>query len=175
MMRWGLIPCWATDAGIADRTINARSESIADKPMFRDAWRAWRRCLIPIDAFYEWKTVGKAKKPLAVAAADGGMLELAGLWESWTGADGVPIRSFSIITTAASTAMAALHDRMPAIIAPADYWGWLTSDDGQARGLLAPSDAEVRMWAGSAAMNKVGRLDGPECLAAAVESQGRLI
>ena len=143
--------------------------------MFREAWRARRRCLIPVDAFYEWTSAGRAKQPWAVAAATCEMLGLVGLWESWTGTGGVPIRSFSIITTAASEFMAALHDRMPLIIAPSDYQVWLAGDDDKARGLLVPSDADLRMWPVPPALNRIGGMDGPECLAAAVESQGRLI
>ena len=126
IMRWGLIPGWATDTGIGDRAINARCEGLANKPMFREAWRARRRCIVPVDAFYEWKSSGRTKQPWAVAAADGAMLGLAGLWESWRGADGPEIRSLSIVTTPPSLWMAVLHDRMPAIIAPCDYNVWLT-------------------------------------------------
>ncbi len=98
------------------------------------------------------------------------MLGLAGLRESWRGADGLAVLSFTIVTTAAPDWMAALHDRMPAIIAPADYAGWLTGDADQAQGLLIPwAGAELRMWAVSSAMNKVGGLDSPECLAAVDE------
>ncbi len=175
VMRWGLIPSWATDAAIGDKAINARCEGVAEKPMFREAWRARRRCIVPVDAFYEWKSTGRTKQPWAFAAADGAMLGLAGLWESWRGANGPEIRSFSIVTTAASLWMAAMHDRMPAIIAPSNYDIWLTGSADQAKGLLKMRvDFELQMWPVSTAMNRVGGLEGPECLAI-VESQERLI
>lgn len=130
MLRWGLIPFWASDPAIGSRLANARAESAAEKPAFRAAFRA-RRCLIPADGFYEWQVVAGAskKQPWFVARADGGVFGLAGLWESWSPkAGGDAVESCTILTTEPNDMMAPIHARMPVIIPPASYASWLSAD-----------------------------------------------
>jgi putative SOS response-associated peptidase YedK len=121
--RWGLIPHWAKDAAIAYKTINARGESVAAKPVFRAAFRQ-RRCLVPATGFYEWKVQDGGKQAYLIRPRRGGLISFAGLWESWAGPEG-EVRSFTIITTEANELMARIHDRMPAILQPGQYAHWL--------------------------------------------------
>lgn len=141
--RWGLVPFWAEDAAIGVRMINARAESVADKPAFREPF-AHRRCLIPASAFYEWKTEGKVKRPFAIARSDGRLLALAGLWDRWKGPDAV-IRSCAILTTEANARVAEIHDRMPVLLEPDDFDEWLdpTSPPQVLARLLVPYDDEA--------------------------------
>lgn len=130
MLRWGLIPFWASDPTIGSRLSNARAESAAEKPAFRAAFRA-RRCLIPADGFYEWQVVAGAskKQPWFVQRADGGVFGLAGLWESWVSkSDPDVIESCTILTTEPNALMAPIHSRMPVIIPPAAHAAWLAAD-----------------------------------------------
>src|SRR5262245_51844293 len=156
MLRWGLIPSWSKEPGGGPPMINARSETLAEKPTFRTAFRR-RRCIIPADGFYEWKKsaeVAKGKKqPYYIHRPDGDVFGFAGLWESWAPKSGAPkdepspnpslqgrgIDSCTIVTTAANRTMAELHDRMPVILAPSDYALWLdpaVEDPAKLRHLL---------------------------------------
>jgi putative SOS response-associated peptidase YedK len=126
LVRWGLIPSWAQEAGMGNRLINARAETAAEKPAFRYAFRK-RRCLIPADGFYEWQKQGSKKQPFLVRRRDGHPLALAGLWEVWRSPEQQDIESCTILTTAANDAVRPLHDRMPAILEPKDYDLWLDS------------------------------------------------
>ncbi|MCG8592798.1 MAG: SOS response-associated peptidase [Kiloniellales bacterium] len=130
-LRWGLIPSWAKEVSIGSRMINARAESVAEKPAFRTAFRQ-RRCLIPADGFYEWQARPSGpKQPYYIAQAAGGPFAFAGLWERWTdGESGEALESFTIVTTAASRRLEALHHRMPVILAPADHAAWLDPASG---------------------------------------------
>jgi putative SOS response-associated peptidase YedK len=123
-MRWGLIPSWAKDASIAYRLLNARCESAAEKPAFRAAYRQ-RRCLVPADGFYEWKTAGKHKQPFVFRPRPAGLCAFAGLWETWRDGDDAPLHTFTIMTTAANDLLRSYHDRMPVIVAPPDFDVWL--------------------------------------------------
>jgi putative SOS response-associated peptidase YedK len=123
LMRWGLIPHWADDPKIGYRLINARADTVATKPSFRSAFKQ-RRCLIAADGFYEWQKRDGAKQPYLIRRADGEPFAFAGLWEHWHGAD-QEIESCTIITTDANDLMRPIHDRMPVILAPADYDRWL--------------------------------------------------
>ena len=126
LLRWGLVPHWSKDEKPSFSTINAKAETLAEKPTFREAWRKGRRCVVPLDAFYEWKMLPNGKKqPYAITRVDGGLMALAGLWESKILADGAILRSFTIITTAANELLAQLHDRMPVILAVEDVPHWL--------------------------------------------------
>lgn len=157
LLRWGLVPNWVRDPKATRQPINARSETAATAPMFRDAV-ARRRCLVPADAFYEWQATGAAKIPHAVARADGMPMALAGLWEGWRGAGGEVLRSFTILTTTASEALRALHERMPVVLEPADWPLWLGEvADAEAgiAALLRPSAAAFRVWAVSTQVNNV--------------------
>jgi putative SOS response-associated peptidase YedK len=122
---WGLIPSWLKDPGSGARMINARAETVMEKPSFRAAFRR-RRCLVPVDGFYEWKQIGKGKQPYLISMADGSPFAFAGLWEYWQGSDGSEIESCTILTTEPNELMASLHNRMPVILAREDYTEWLT-------------------------------------------------
>lgn len=124
LYRWGLIPGWAKDPGVGGKLANARGETVADKPSFRNAFKR-RRCLVPASGFYEWNTVAGRKCPYYIRPKGGGRLfGLAGISEVWNGPDG-PVRSLSLITTAPNELMRKIHDRMPVIIPPVDYAAWL--------------------------------------------------
>jgi putative SOS response-associated peptidase YedK len=125
MVRWGLIPSWAKDASIGNRMINARAESVADKPSFRAAFRR-RRCLIPADGYFEWQKTGSAKQPYYIRLDDERPFAMAGLWERWLNpATNEPLESCTIITTQANPLTQPIHDRMPVILGMADYEMWL--------------------------------------------------
>ena len=166
--RWGLIPPWAESPQIGARMINARAETVAEKPAFRTAFRR-QRCLIPAVAFYEWKTVAGRKIPHAIVRRDGTPMAFAGLWSSWQNArTGETIHSCTIITTTANEVLAPFHDRMPVIL-PREAWdSWLdVSIDSVPllQSLLAPCPAEdLRAFPVSSLVNSV-RNDGPELLA----------
>jgi putative SOS response-associated peptidase YedK len=125
LVRWGLIPSWAKDRSIATKTMNAMSETAADKPAFRDSLRL-RRCLIPADSFYEWQSNGsKHKQPFSIGMADDSTFAIAGLWESWTDPAGDVVETCTILTTAANALVVDVHNRMPVILPVEDYAGWL--------------------------------------------------
>jgi putative SOS response-associated peptidase YedK len=162
LLRWGLVPHWAKDPKATRQPINARSETAATSPMFRDAL-ARRRAVVPIDAFYEWQATNGAKSPHAVARADGQPIAAAGLWEGWRGGGGEILRTFTILTTAASAVLRPLHERMPVILERADWPLWLGETDGDFAALLRPSAAEFRVWRVGTAVNNV-RNDSPALL-----------
>ncbi len=141
LLRWGLIPRWARDPSIGNRMINARAETLAEKPSFREALRR-RRCLIPADGFYEWKKIGRQKQRYLIRAAnDDHLLALAGLWESWQAGDGSELESCTIVTTQPNDLLRPIHDRMPLILTTEQYQRWLdpqTSEAAALRPLLAP-------------------------------------
>ncbi len=144
-LRWGLIPAWAKDTAIGNRMINARAETLAEKPAFRSAFRR-RRCLIPADGFYEWKSEHGRKQPYRITLAVGGPFALAGLWECWTDPQGAgTIESCTIITTEANDRLREIHHRMPAILAPESLDPWLDpkTPAAQAQALLRPYPAEA--------------------------------
>ncbi len=142
-MRWGLVPSWAKDASIGNRLINARAETLAEKPSFRRALRD-RRCLIPADGFFEWKAEGRRKAPYHITLADREVFAFAGLWERWATQEGEELRSCAIVTVAANAFMRAIHERMPAILTPEDEARWLdpsVRDPAALLPLLHPYDA----------------------------------
>jgi putative SOS response-associated peptidase YedK len=157
-LRWGLVPRWALDASGGAKLMNARAEGIAEKPSFRDAF-ARRRCLVPADGFYEWRSDGKAKQAYAVALRDGAPMALAGLWEGWKSPEGEWLRSFSIITTEANAKQALVHHRMPVILPREDWAAWLGETEtapGALLDLLRPCPAEwLSCWPVN---NRVGRV-----------------
>jgi putative SOS response-associated peptidase YedK len=124
LMRWGLIPSWATDPTIGFRTVNSRAETITITPSFRDPFRA-QRCLIPADGFYEWRRSGRSKQPFCFEVGDGEMFAFAGLWEKWIGPRGQHVESCTIITTRPNVHLADIHDRMPVILPSGAYTSWL--------------------------------------------------
>jgi putative SOS response-associated peptidase YedK len=154
LLRWGLLPHWAKDAKSVRQPINARSETVASAPMFRDAFKH-RRCLVPADLFYEWQAVNGTKLPWAIARADGQPMVFAGLWEGWRGSDGTVIRSFTIVTTSANEALRPLHERMPVVLEPADWPLWLGETGGNPCEPMRPSGAAFRTWRIGTAVNNV--------------------
>jgi len=177
LLHWGLIPSWADDPAIGNRMINARSESLATKPAFRDAFRR-RRCLVVADGFYEWKQAARPKQPYHIRLADERPFAFAGLWEHWQRGE-LMIESCTIVTTAANDLLRPLHDRMPAILDPADYATWLDSqcqEPETLETLLTPFPADrMTINSVSTAVNSP-RHDSPQCLAPAApaKTQGML-
>ena len=164
-MRWGLIPHWAKNASEAASTINARSETAVTKPVFRDPMK-FRRCMIPADAFYEWKRTGTSKQPFCFEVNDGELFAFAGLWDGWKNAEGQWIKTCSILTTTPNAVTSTVHDRMPVILDPGSYDLWL--DPGMQNvaaisELLKPDDARfMRCNPVSTRINHVGN-DDEEC------------
>lgn len=141
LVRWGLIPAWVKDPRAFSLLINARGESVNDKPAFRNAMKR-RRCLIPADGFYEWKEAGRKKRPYVVRPCGGGPIAFAGLWESWMGPNGEEVETAAIITSQASCDVAHIHDRMPVIVPPEAFDLWLDCahvDAVTAATLIAPA------------------------------------
>jgi putative SOS response-associated peptidase YedK len=165
-MTWGLIPSWAKDPGIGSRMINARCETVADKPAFRQAVRH-RRCIVPASGFYEWRAGGGKKTPLYVRMKDGSPLFFAGLWEQWTVPGQVTIESCTVLTTTANELIAPLHDRMPVILPPQGYAPWLdheTTDPESLKHLYRPCPAELmELWPVTPLVNST-RTDSPELI-----------
>jgi putative SOS response-associated peptidase YedK len=142
-MRWGLIPSWARDGSMSASLINARSETVLEKPAFRDSFRL-RRCLIPADGFYEWKRSGNAKQPFHFGMRDDAPFAFAGIWDRWRSPGGEMIESCSILTITPNELLMDVHDRMPVILPRERHQAWLTSPDtwtGALRGMLVPFDA----------------------------------
>jgi len=168
ILRWGLIPPWAPDASLGAKMFNARSETVTEKPAFREAF-ARRRCLLPADGFYEWRKQGSQRQPYYFSASDGRLLALAGLWERWEYPGGEVIESCSILTTAANRLMKRIHHRMPVILGDAARERWLATAPGRAEELLPllrPAAEELlQRWPVSARVGDV-KNDGPELIAA---------
>jgi putative SOS response-associated peptidase YedK len=156
LARWGLVPFWAKDPAIGNRMINARGETVAQKPAFRAAFRK-RRCLVPADGFFEWQRTASGKQPWYIHAANGAPLALAGLWELWDPPEGgVPVASCTIITTQANEFMRPLHDRMPVVLDAAGREAWLgvATDAAELQALLAPAPEEaLEAWPVSRRVN----------------------
>src|SRR6187399_1270514 len=140
LVRWGLIPAWVKDPRGFSLLINARGESVLDKPAFRNAMKR-RRCLFPADGFYEWKRDGNRKQPYFVRLKSGQPMAFAGLWETWSGPNGEELETAAIVTTAACRSIAHIHDRMPVIVAPAAFDFWLDPnvDARTAAAVIAPA------------------------------------
>lgn len=129
LVRWGFVPSWAKEVMPGKPLINARAETVAEKPSFRNAFRR-RRCLVPASGFYEWQgDVPGRKVPYYVPRADGGLVAFAGVWEHWMGPDGSELESMAILTTAANEALAPIHHRMPVVIRHGDFARWLGADE----------------------------------------------
>ena len=162
LMRWGLIPTWVKNPSVAARMINARSETAATNPAFRDALKS-RRCLIPTDGFYEWQRVGKTKQPYCFEVNNGELFAFAGLWDRWKDPNGNWIKTCSILTTTPNAVTSAVHDRMPAILDPDCYDLWLDpgmTDVRVASELLKPYHAKsMRSYPVSTRINYVANDD----------------
>jgi putative SOS response-associated peptidase YedK len=162
-IRWGFVPPWAKALDAGPLLINARSETIAEKPTFRQAARR-TRCLVPASGFYEWARSESGKDPWWVSPADGGLIAYAGVWSEWSGPDG-PVRSCAIVTCPANGPLARVHHRMPVVIAPQNYGLWLGEEGhGAARLMRPPADDFFRMHRVSRAVNGA-REDKPELMA----------
>ncbi len=168
-MRWGLVPSWAKDPKIGDRLINARAESVAEKPAFKTAFRK-RRCILPADGFYEWQAVPgqKRKQPMFVHRVDGEPLAFAGLWEVWRDHEQPEtpwLLSCTIVTTRANATMAPVHDRMPVILPEGAWDTWLdprVDDRARLEALLVPAaDDLIELWPVSTMVNSANN-NGPE-------------
>lgn len=166
-LRWGLVPSWAKDTAISNRLINARAETVAEKPAFRAAFKR-RRCLVPTDGYFEWQAQGKAKQPYLIDMQNGEPFAFAGLWESWQAPDGSPLETFTLITTDANETTRPIHDRMPVILSPEAHAMWLDGDFAARQpllDLLVPFEAEpMRTTPVSRHVNNP-RNDDPECVA----------
>ena len=180
ILTWGLVPSWAKDAAIASKLINARAETVAEKPSFRNAFRR-RRCLVPADGFYEWKAAPGGKQPYRVSFEDERPFAFAGIWEHWQGADGSEIESFAIVTTDANALLRPLHPRMPVILEPEQHAPWLDTGNEDAGALLGPYAGEgLCYYPVSRHVNNV-RNDDAECIrpleapGKPVPAQGRLL
>ena len=165
---WGLIPSWSKDPSVGNRMINARAETLAEKPAFRTALRR-RRCLVPADGFYEWRKDpgGKSKTPMRIQMKSGDVFAFAGLWESWHAPDGSVIPSCTLITTTPNELMAGIHDRMPVILARDDYQRWLDPterDAGELTDLLKPYPAGEMVAAPVSRTVNNPRNDSADCI-----------
>ncbi len=167
LLRWGLVPGWAKDPAIGNRMINARAESVAEKPAFRGSFKD-RRCLVLADGYYEWMKVGKGpKQPYHIRLAGGGPFAIAGLWARWSRGEGDPIESCTLITTDAPGRIAEIHHRMPVILKPADFDLWLdpkVSDRDRLEALLRPyPEAELDPYPVSTYVNSPAN-QGSACI-----------
>ncbi len=163
MLRWGLVPGWAKDLSFAANAINARAESVADKPTFRDAFRR-RRCLVPADGYYEWMATGKLKQPYYFTLAAGGAMVFAGLWERRVSPAGEAVETFGFVTTDASPDVLPVHDRMPVLLDPAAWPLWLDPKTPPAdlQALLKPPPAGRLVHRPVSRLVNSARVEGPE-------------
>jgi putative SOS response-associated peptidase YedK len=166
LVRWGLVPSWVKDPKNFSLLINARGESLTDKPAFQAAMKR-RRCLIPADGFYDWKAAGPRKQPYYVCAKSGGPLAFAGLWETWSGPNGEEIETATIITTRANRMLADIHDRMPVVVPPDAFDLWLDCanvDADTAAVLIAPAPENLlEAYEVSSAVNRAAN-DSPKLI-----------
>jgi putative SOS response-associated peptidase YedK len=176
MLQWGLVPSWANDASIGNRMINARCETIREKPSFRDLL-ATRRCLVLAHGFYEWRKDGAKKIPMRFRLKSGNSFAFAGLWDSWRKPDGNFVHSFTIVTTKPNDLMRQIHNRMPVMLNDDDALTWLTdrAEIGHSLTLLKPFPAELMECYQVSTLVNDPRNDSPACIAPATESQARLI
>jgi putative SOS response-associated peptidase YedK len=168
-LRWGLVPSWASDLSIGNRLLNARAETIAEKPSFRAAFKH-RRCLIVADGFYEWQSVAGKKQPIHFRFRDGRLFAFAGLWEHWNVPDGPAIETCTILTTTSNELIRPLHDRMPVILDPDHREAWLDpqfADRDALQSWLIPWPAEEMTGVPASMRVNNPRNEGPACLEAA--------
>jgi len=170
MARWGLVPFWADDPSIGSRMCNARGDTVAEKPVFRSAFRT-RRALMPAEFFYEWQQIDgqKVKQPWCIALADGAPFAFAALWDRWK-PHGEPqgdevaeaLTTCAVITTEPNDTMAAIHNRMPVILKPEDFEEWMAAETtvARARALVRPYDGPMRAWKVSTRVNKIANEGG---------------
>jgi putative SOS response-associated peptidase YedK len=166
LVRWGLLPSWVKDPKAFSLLVNARGESISDKPALKSAMK-YRRCLVPADGFYEWQRDGERRRPFYLRAKSGSPLAFAGLWEVWTGPNGEELETAAIVTTRANQTLSPIHDRMPVIVPPEAFDLWLNCrevDATTAAALIAPApDSLLGAYTISPAVNRTAN-DGPRLL-----------
>jgi len=163
LMRWGLIPSWVKDPKDFPLLINARGETLEEKPAFKNAMKR-RRCLFPADGFYEWKVEDGRKRAFHARGRGGGPIAFAGLWETWTGPNGEELDTAAIVTTQANREMGAVHHRAPVIVPPEQFDLWLGRDADAARALIRPApDGSMEVYEVSPAVNKVAN-DTPDLI-----------
>ena len=164
--RWGLIPSWAKDSSLGLKMINARSETVAEKPAFRSAFKR-RRCLIPASGFYEWKKTKEGKRPYFIYPSAGGIFAFGGIWESWHDPEDGDLESCSILTTSANSTIAEVHDRMPVVLNPDHFETWLNPKiqmESALQPLLRPApESWFQMRPVSTRVNNA-KHEGPDCL-----------
>jgi putative SOS response-associated peptidase YedK len=167
MLKWGLIPAWAKEPAIGSRMINARADTVAEKPAFREAFRR-RRCLMVTDGFYEWQKTNGRKQPYFIGMKDESPFAFAGLWECWEDPFSGPVESCALITTDANDVVRPIHNRMPVILEPVSYEKWLdpkVEDPAELKDVLVPLPAlKMKAYPVSTLVNKVEN-NSPECLA----------
>ncbi len=163
-LQWGLVPRWTKDLKQARKPINARSETVRTSGMFKDCF-ARRRCLVPMDAYYEWSGEKAPKQPWAIGRRDGHEFLVGAIWDGWKTPDGAILRTVALITTEPNESLAMIHDRMPVIVQHDDVETWIGGDADAAAGLMLPApESYLRAWAVGRAVGDV-RNDGPELLA----------
>ena len=163
LLHWGLVPAWTKDVKAARKPINARSETASGSRVFSKAL-ASRRCLVPADAFYEWRAMPDGMQPYAIARQDGAPVAFAGIWERWWAPDGEIMRSFAVLTTSANSPMQQLHERMPVILEAPDWSVWLGETGDPALEMMRPAaDDILHFWPVSRAVNDV-RNNGADLL-----------
>jgi len=167
LLRWGLIPSWSKDPAIGNRLINARAETVREKPSFRNAFRR-HRCLIPANGFYEWQRQERGKQPYFVRMNDGRLFAFAGLWDRWESPDKGVIETCTILTTASNAVLSSIHDRMPVILPPGEYDRWLDPallDTDSLATLLVPFPAENMLAFPVSPRVNTPTVDDKECMA----------
>lgn len=165
-LKWGLVPSWSKDTSIGGRLINARSETVTEKPSFRQAFKQ-RRCIIPADGFYEWQRASGEKQPFFFRMRDESPFGFAGLWERWEGQGSEAINSCTILTTEANEVLRPVHDRMPVILHPEEYSLWLEGDEREQellRELLRPYPADEMIGYPVSHLVNSTRNKGPELI-----------
>ena len=164
--KWGLIPSWSKDSAVASHTINARCETVAEKPSFRHAIK-YNRCIVPISGFYEWSHSGGKKIPHYIYLSDLSPMSLAGIWEHWKSPEGLEIETFSILTTTSNSLIQPLHDRMPVLLQPSDYGLWLSKnmhDPHELTRLYQPYPADKMALHEVSNLVNNPRFDSPACI-----------
>ena len=176
-LRWGFIPSWAKDAQIGNQLINARAETVHEKPSFRRAFKT-QRCLVPADGFYEWKREGKRRTPMYIRLKEGRPFAFAGLWNRWRSSEDKEIRTFAIITTGPNTLIKLIHHRMPVILKQEWIKSWLDpslQDEGVLREMLTPRAAgEMEAYPVSTLVNSPEN-DRPECVKIVSQKGGQYV
>lgn len=159
LLRWGLVPRWAKDPSIGAKLNNARGETVAEKPSFREAFKR-RRCLVPASGFYEWKAEGKIKQPYYISLKSGEPMAMGGLWESWQAPTGDILRTVCIVTTGPNAVMAPIHDRMPVILSAEHWKDWLDAPADEALPLVTDCPAAwIQAWPVSRRVSKAHEND----------------